>query len=154
MQFGKDTEDNRRGQEGPLRLRAHHALCLQGFVGLGYSDSFTENMRAVKDALADDSTEVEMTLAPDAICGACPHLATRASCGSPEGTDRDRAVIAALDVAPGDGRPWGWWLARVGERISPDWLESACQECQWFPLGHCLKGIRDLWQTEAAGRAE
>ncbi len=134
-------------------LRAHHLLCLQGFVGLGYSDSFTENMRAIKEAVTNGSTVVEVTLAPDAICRPCPHLSARPACRSRDGTEKDRAVMAALGVAPGTARPWKWWLERVGQRISPEWLAETCGECQWFPLGHCLNGIRHLWQTEAAGRS-
>ena len=28
----------------PIRIRAHHLLCMQGFQGYGYNKTFTENM--------------------------------------------------------------------------------------------------------------
>jgi hypothetical protein len=120
---------------------------------MGYSDAFTENMSAIKSALEDNSTLVELTLAPDLICGACPHLTTRSACQRLDGTERDRATAAALAVAPGTTKSWRWWLDRVGERISPEWLAENCGDCSWFAMGHCLRAIKDLWQPEAPGRA-
>jgi hypothetical protein len=151
--LGEADEEKHSAANGPLVLRAHHLLCLQGFVGMGYSDAFTANMGRIKSALEDDSTVVQVTLAPDVICGACPHLTTRPACGRLSGTERDRAVAAALAVAPGTSHPWRWWLARIGERISPKWLVENCSDCSWFPLGHCLRAIRDLSRSEAARRA-
>ena len=37
-----------------LHLRPHHLLCLQTFVGRGYSEEFVEHMTLVKRQLADD----------------------------------------------------------------------------------------------------
>ena len=36
----KNQED---AYSDPLRIRAHHILCIQGFQGLGYSEEFTKN---------------------------------------------------------------------------------------------------------------
>jgi hypothetical protein len=110
-------------------------------------------MRAIQEAVASDSAVVQVTLAPDGICGACPHLEARAACRRLDGTDRDRAVMSALGLAAGTAKPWGWWLSRVGERISREWLADTCGDCQWFPLGHCSNGIQALRQSEAAGEA-
>ena len=37
-----------------LHLRPHHLLCLQTFVGRGYSEEFVEHMTLVKKQLATD----------------------------------------------------------------------------------------------------
>ena len=140
-----------------LDLRAHHLLCLHGFRGLGYSDEFVANMRQVKKALAQDSIAVQVHLRPDAICRACPHLATRSECTQAGGTERDRAVMAALGVEPGAvGAPtavraWGWWVRRVTERISLALLAEICEDCSWFPSGYCAAGIARLQQPPQGG---
>lgn len=38
--------------ERPVRLRPHHLLCMQTFVGNGYSEAFVENMKQVLARLA------------------------------------------------------------------------------------------------------
>ena len=144
-------------QPPSLDLRAHHLLCVHGFRGLGYSDEFVAHMRRVKEELAQDSIAVRVHVGPDVICRACPHLATRSQCTQAGGTERDRAVMAALGVEPGAvGAPtavraWGWWVRRVTERISLALLAEICEDCSWFPSGYCAAGIARLQQPPQGG---
>jgi len=57
-----------------VELRAHNLLCIQGFVGKGYSPEFVANMTRVIESLGDE-TRVTVIAAPDALCSACPNLA-------------------------------------------------------------------------------
>ena len=57
-----------------LTLRGHHLLCLKGFQGYGYSESFTENMIKVNAQRKSENTKVQLTNSPDDICRACPNL--------------------------------------------------------------------------------
>jgi hypothetical protein len=57
-----------------LTLRGHHLLCLKGFQGYGYSESFTENMIKVNNQRKSENTTVHLTNSPDDICKACPNL--------------------------------------------------------------------------------
>ena len=54
-----------------IKLRPHHSLCMQFFIGNGYSPMFTENMYATL-ALPRD-TEIEITYVLDHLCQACPN---------------------------------------------------------------------------------
>lgn len=54
-----------------IKLRPHHSLCMQFFIGNGYSPMFTENMYATL-ALPRD-TKIEITYGLDHLCQACPN---------------------------------------------------------------------------------
>ena len=56
-----------------MKLRGHNLLCIQGFVGKGYSPEFVANMTRVVEALGD-AAPVTVIDAPDDLCTACPHL--------------------------------------------------------------------------------
>ena len=61
-----------------MELRAHNLLCIQGFVGKGYSPEFVANMTRVIESLGNDAP-VTVTASPDVLCSACPNL-TDAGC--------------------------------------------------------------------------
>ena len=138
------ADEKPRDRASVIPLRPHHLLCLHGFRGLGYSDAFVANMRQVKERLEADSTIVEVRPAPDAICTACPHLHTRPQCTRDGGSDRDRAVAAALGIVPGTVQSWQYWVALVARRMSPALMAEICGDCSWFPLGYCVEGIAAL----------
>lgn len=57
-----------------LLLRGHHLLCLKGFQGYGYDESFTKNMTDVNEKRKLSDTIISLTNAPDDICRSCPNL--------------------------------------------------------------------------------
>ena len=57
-----------------LHLRPHHLLCLQTFIGRGYSEDFVEHMTLVKRQLADDpGTPITLVHGADDLCTHCPN---------------------------------------------------------------------------------
>jgi len=131
-----------------VRIRAHNLLCIQGFVGKGYSPEFVANMTAVIAALADE-TEVTVVAEPDVLCEACPNLAASGCALHGEGTERgivrqDRDVLARLGLVDGAREPWGAIVARIAARVAPEDLDEICGACPWLPLGVCAAGIRKL----------
>ncbi len=138
-------------------LRGHNLLCIQGFVGKGYSEAFTSNMSDAVDALRrDPSLEVTVVDAPDRLCSACPNL-TGAGCAlHGPGTERgivhqDRDVLARLGLAPGATLPWGEVLERIRRSVAPDDLDAICGACPWLPLGHCKEGLAQLRTNSPRG---
>ena len=131
-----------------MRLRAHNLLCIQGYVGKGYSPAFVANMDRVVASLADD-TEVTVLDAPDALCEACPNL-TGAGCalhgpGTEAGiVHQDRDVLRRLGLEAGARATWGEIVRRIAARVAPDDLDDICGRCPWLPLGHCKAGLRSL----------
>jgi len=128
-----------------IRLRGHHLLCLHGFRGLGYSPEFISNMQAVKDRLLDAQVEVEVSISPDDICAACPHLAD-GGCSKKEDSEarisaKDAEVLRRLSLSPGDRLPEGDLFALVAEQFSAG-ISDLCSSCKWYPLGWCEEGIQ------------
>lgn len=131
----------------PIRVRAHTLLCLQGFRGEGYSAAFIENMAAIHQRLADDpSQRVEIIAAPDAMCGACPHLLTTGCALHGAGLEhamqaQDRDVLARLELHEGDRLTWAEILDRIRMSLTGESLTNICGQCQWLSLGYCREGL-------------
>ena len=79
-----------------LHLRPHHLLCLQTFVGHGYSESFVRQMTLVKKQLTiDPSTPIELVEGADDLCRHCPNL-TKGTCSSDKPAKFDELVMRRL----------------------------------------------------------
>jgi hypothetical protein len=134
-----------------MKLRAHNLLCIQGFVGKGYSPAFVANMTSIVEGLGD-RTEVTVVAEPDRLCEACPNLRATGCALHGEGTERgilrqDRDVLARLGLAEGQRAMWGEILARIRASVAPADLDAICGACPWLPLGHCKAGIARLRAT-------
>ncbi len=133
---------------GPVLLRGHNLLCIQGFVGKGYSPEFVANMTRVIGALGPD-TPVTVSATPDVLCAACPNLADSGCALHGEGSEagiasQDRDVMGRLGIAEGETIEWGAIVTRIAASIVPDDLDSICGSCPWLPLGVCKSGIAAL----------
>lgn len=131
-----------------MNLRGHNLLCIQGFVGKGYSPAFVANMTRVVQSLGEEA-EVTVTDAPDVLCGACPNLSGAGCALHGPGTERgivsqDRDVLRRLGIAAGATLRWGEILGRIRARVAPDDLDDVCGSCPWLPLGHCKEGLMKL----------
>ena len=133
-----------------LRLRPHHVLCLQSYVGKGYHPAFTANFDriATRIALGED---IELVAGPDDICAPMLEIET-AHCFSASVAQRD--ATAARDLAEVIGDPF-----RNGEAmtLTPDLLQRlrtafgsgcirlACVGCEWSVLCNEIanSGFRD-----------
>ena len=129
-----------------MKLRAHNLLCIQGFVGKGYSPEFVANMKSIVGGLGG-TTEVTVVAEPDSLCSACPNLKQSGCALHGEGTEKgivrqDKDVLARLGLADGATVTWGEILARIRARVKPDDLDGICGTCPWLPLGHCKNGLK------------
>jgi uncharacterized protein len=58
----------------PIRIRAHHLLCMQGFQGYGYNKDFERHMGMIITFLnSNPSTKVQIVTKTDEICSHCPY---------------------------------------------------------------------------------
>ena len=57
-----------------LILRGHHLLCLKGFQGYGYDETFTKNMTDVNLKRKHSDTTVSLVASADDLCNFCPNL--------------------------------------------------------------------------------
>ncbi len=134
-----------------MKIRAHNLLCIQGFVGKGYSPEFVANMKGIVGGLGG-RTEVTVVAEPDSLCSACPNLHASGCTLHGEGTEKgivkqDKDVLARLGLADGQTVAWGGILARIRASVAPDDLDHICGTCPWLPLGHCKEGLARLRAT-------
>ena len=86
-------------------LRPHHLLCLQTFVGHGYSPEFTEHMTYVKSLLdADPHASITLVTGPDDLCGHCPNCVDN-TCTSPKPALFDHLVAQKLNLHKAQSTP-------------------------------------------------
>ncbi len=132
-----------QGHEGPVRLRAHHLMCMQGFQGHGYSEEFVENMARIVQLLGDERhTQLTLLAEPDDICAACPHIEDGACVKDDDAEEEvrsmDRMVLEALGAGAGDSLPAGEAIDRLDLALARrEDAERICGDCQW--------GERCLW---------
>lgn len=131
-----------------MNLRAHNLLCIQGFVGKGYSPEFVANMKRIVGGLGG-RTEVTVVAEPDSLCSACPNLKTSGCTLHGEGTEKgivkqDKDVLQRLGLKANETVTWGEILDRIRMSVAPDDLDEICGTCPWLPLGHCKAGLSRL----------
>lgn len=130
----------------PIELSAHHALCVHGFRGMGYSDGFVAALTGIVGRLRDDpDVTVRVRVGSDAVCRACPSLSAGGCMRYGQSVVRQDARVAeALGVESGDEMPWAALQDRVRERVEPGDLADLCGSCPWLQYGVCEAGLRDL----------
>jgi len=56
---------------GKIYLRPHHAICLNLFVGNGYSKNFIDNLSKIENLPSE--TKIEISFGLDSVCASCPN---------------------------------------------------------------------------------
>lgn len=117
-----------------LILRGHHLLCLQGFQGYGYDNSFVENMNRINDLRKNPNTAIEVVNSPDDICKKCPNL-KNGLCENVEKNDEivsmDNEVISRL---PGNKEFNSVFLFDFIKKTfcTTESLDNICKDCRWW----------------------
>lgn len=136
-----------------IRLRPHHLLCLQTFVGHGYSPEFTAHMTIVQKQLTTDPlTPITLVNGPDDLCGHCPNCVD-GSCTSPKPALFDHLVGQKLNTtedtenaAPKhtDASDSPLTLHGIPSilHMSEQLLAECCPDCEWKEL--CVEVCRTL----------
>ena len=134
-------------------LRPHHLLCLQTFVGHGYSPEFTAHMTIVQKQLTTDPlTPITLVNGPDDLCGHCPNCVD-GSCTSPKPAVFDHLVGQKLNTtedtenaAPKhtDASDSPLTLHGIPSilHMSEQLLAECCPYCEWKEL--CVEVCRTL----------
>ncbi len=122
-----------------LRLRAHHLLCMQSYVGKGYSAAFVDNYDDVVRRL-NAGEDLLLVAGPDDICQPLEGDA-EAHCHCQSVMQRDElaaSAIAALlgrPIRPGERLMLdAATVARMRRDFTQDRTRAACAGCEWFDL--------------------
>lgn len=135
------------------KLRGHHLLCIHGFRGMGYSDSFVENMQLIVNEIKDMNVdqEIQVLVELDDACRKCPHhgdtICVASEASNNHVTSMDKRVIQHLDLTANNKYKKSEIIKRTKERVHPDDLDHLCKGCSWLSYGVCKEGIDQLRNT-------
>ena len=133
-----------------INIRPHHLLCIQNYIGYGYSEEFTAHMDEICEELKGDP-KIVIHKGCDDVCTACPNNSinqhnsngaedpksadgTEGACTSLDKVDRmDGMVLDISGLGYGDVISWNEATALVRERIfGAGRFNEICRDCQWF----------------------
>jgi len=120
----------------PIRIRAHHLLCIQGFQGYGYNSEFERHMKGIVTLLKlESSHKLQVIAMVDEICSSCPHkvgISCNRDGDSVHGVEKLDAIVirrACLD----ENGIYSWKNARelVNNNLTYHYVVDLCSKCIW-----------------------
>ncbi len=118
-----------------VKIRPHHALCAQFFVGKGYSEAFVQHMTRVLTDLKREGAFVILTDACDELCAGCPNRRDAVCETDTKVRAIDRRTIEAMGLTFGDTVAWHELCAIAKQKIiMPGKLREVCRDCEWIEL--------------------
>ena len=128
-----------------LVLRAHHLLCIQGYVGNGYDDEFIKNMDRIV-YLLNANPYIKIVSKADVICSSCPNNTIRNLCENEHKVKNlDNEVLKILTISIDNIFRYNSLLKILKENLNHENFTRICSSCEWFSYGYCEKGLfRDL----------
>lgn len=118
-----------------INLRPHHGLCIQHFVGKGYSETFIQEMAKVIAQLnQDEQVQVKLTSSADVICKACPHNDNGVCRSGQKVIDYDKHCLSLCELNEGDVLYWKDYKDLIYKKIICGNLSPVCVDCGWFDI--------------------
>jgi uncharacterized protein len=137
-------------------MRGHHLLCVHGFKGMGYSETFVEKMTDIVADVRDSGKDFDIRVVAgfDEACLACPHKGETLCSGNVKSNNKvmglDRRTIEHLGLKTGGVYQKSYLVKLTAEKVEPDDLDHICMGCSWLEYGVCKEGIADLKERYAA----
>lgn len=121
-----------------LKIRPHHLICMQAYIGKGYSKEFEENMSWIVESLEKNKDQtIKVLVENDDICSKCPNSISSNKCISNEKVlSIDNKVLKELDLKPGE-YTYISLLEKVKEKMNENVFEHICNECNWYEFEIC-----------------
>ena len=124
-----------------IRLRPHHLLCLQKFVGEGYDGVFTKNLAKIVEFLSSNpETEITLIEGCDEVCASCPDKFEGVCTDGEKVIKLDSGVLDTCKLNYGISDSWKNLSGIAKEIFKTDNFDKICGSCQWFNL---CKSIAD-----------
>ena len=118
-----------------VMLRPHHVLCIQFFVGYGYSENFVQSMTDVIKYLKCKDPHIQLVEECDVICRNCP-MNKEGRCSSESKVRSiDKRALMEYGLDFGDKLRWSSLEELACSRvISGGRLPYVCEKCSWREL--------------------
>lgn len=118
-----------------LKLRPHHSLCMQFFIGKGYSPAFTKHMYQCLDLPRD--CIVEITFGLDELCQFCPNHPAGICDSQQHVHEIDTRVANRFHYVEGTKLTLGeFWDNARSQIIEKNQVHQVCGDCAFLSI--CL----------------
>lgn len=119
------------------KIRPHHGLCTQFFIGKGYDSLFISNMQHNINKLAKTNPVVKLVIETDIFCEKCPNNAG-GICKSFKPSEYDKRVLEILGINENTEMKWSSFQIIAKDKIIKSGrLNEVCGDCQWYEI--CMK---------------
>lgn len=113
-------------------LRPHHSLCIQFFVGKGYSEDFVKNMTNIIKLLQESDPEVTLQCSCDILCEKCPENISGICKNDCKVRDIDNRCLTEIGLSCGSKIRWSELKQLAYDKIIKcGKIEAVCYDCQW-----------------------
>ena len=130
-----------------IPLRPHHLVCLQYFIGKGYSARFTSKTTRVLTYLKQHPTLacIQIVQGADMLCQSCPNLHTQCKTAQ----QHDQGYLQALHLTIRQQLSFQEAIERFQRYVNDAVFHTICGSCLWYDLCSSLRQKRMLGILDA-----
>ena len=120
-----------------IMIRAHHLLCMLGFQGYGYDQTFVENFKNILEILEEDPYyEITIVDESDILCSCCPNnhqgKCNRSSDADSKIRNIDNVLLKRIRLKSGAEYNYRNLINIINTTFkSIDDVEDICGGCNW-----------------------
>ena len=116
-----------------IYIRPHHLVCMQHFIGKGYSPEFTDNMADIINYLKlhADKKIIKVVNTEDSVCINCPNNGL-GKCSKAVQHDKDYFIVLRIDT----DRSYSWNDIKqlIDQYLDYNTFVNICSNCKWFHI--------------------
>lgn len=125
-----------------IKLRPHHLLCFQSYIGKGYSCEFADNMDLIARELKDNpENKVMIVKGKDDVCIKCPNLKSNLCIDADKVDKIDLGVLSHLGIIYKE-YSYKSLVKSIYTNISKSDFDKICSNCEWYEEGMCKDILR------------
>ena len=121
-----------------MKLRPHHLMCIQSYVGKGYDEDFVKVMDKITYELRNNKEYlINIVFSTDDICVACPNMLDINLCKTNEKVNNiDTKVIKYFNLKEKEYK-YKDIVDYIKNNITPEIMDDICKECEWYNISEC-----------------
>ena len=121
-----------------MKLRPHHLMCIQSYVGKGYDEDFVKVMDKITYELRNNKEYlINIVFSTDDICLACPNMLDINLCKTNEKVNNiDSKVIKYFNLEEKE-YIYKDIVNYIKNNITLEIMDDICKECEWYNISEC-----------------
>lgn len=119
-----------------VKLRPHHLLCIQNYVGKGYNDEFISNMNTIIEKIKEEN-KVEIIFSLDNICWKCPNKNNDECVTNDKVIEIDKKIVQCFGIEEKD-YIYLELVEEIKEKLTEEKKKYICGSCEWYMKKVCF----------------